>query len=244
MMKDLQPHYHLYFLLMVYPWMLTLNINHHYHFLMSMMSMMIATVTMTVLAPLQLFLAVLGLGYSMDLLVGHMDINKQLQVITLSKEFTMTSSLVSLECHFLISVTYILLLGQKCDHAGVNIAVNSPPPPPPPRESDHGPDNWTPYAGRVEFELADFIYRQNQMSASDIDTLLNLWGASAAMNGGSAPFRNHKDLYSTIDATPLGDVPWQSFSLHFNGDLPEGQVPSWKEAGYDIWFHDPRELIC
>jgi hypothetical protein len=81
------------------------------------------------------------------------------------------------------------------------------------------------------------------MSASDIDTLLNLWGASAATSGGTAPFQNHKDLYNTIDATPLGDVPWQSFSLHFNGNLPEGEVTSWMDASYDVWFRDPCELI-
>jgi hypothetical protein len=56
------------------------------------------------------------------------------------------------------------------------------------------------------------------MSAGDIDTLLNLWGASAVSNGGSAPFQNHKHLYDTIDATPLGDVP------------------SWMNAAYDVWF--------
>jgi hypothetical protein len=115
--------------------------------------------------------------------------------------------------------------------------------PPPPCESDCGPNNWTPYAGRVEFELADFIYRQNQMSASDIDTLLLLWDASAAIYGESPPFKNHKDLYNTIDATPLGDIAWKSFSLQFNGILPEGEVPSWMGASYDVWFRDPHELV-
>jgi hypothetical protein len=113
----------------------------------------------------------------------------------------------------------------------------------PPCESGNGPNDWTPYAGRVEFELADFLYRQNQMSASDIDTLLNLWSASAAAHGGSAPFQNHKHLYDTIDATPLGDIPWKSFSLHFNGNQPEGEVPSWMDASYDVWFRDPHQLV-
>jgi len=81
------------------------------------------------------------------------------------------------------------------------------------------------------------------MSASDIDTLLNLWGASAVSHGGSAPFQNHKHMYDTIDATPLGDVPWRSFSLHYNGKQPDGEVPSWMNAGYDVWFRDPRELV-
>jgi hypothetical protein len=115
--------------------------------------------------------------------------------------------------------------------------------PPPPHESDHGPNDWTPYAGRVEFELANFIYCRNQMSTSDIDTLLLLWDASAAMYGESPLFQNHKDLYNTIDATPLGDIAWKSFSLQFNGNLPEGEVPSWMGASYDVWFHDLRELV-
>jgi hypothetical protein len=137
-------------------------------------------------------------------------------------------------------MSYISHPGQKCDQHGVNIAVDSPPPP---RDSDHGPNDWTPYAGRVEFELADFLYHQNQMSASDIDTLLNLWGASAAPHGGSAPFQNHKHLYDTIDATPLGDIPWKNFSLHFNGNRPEHEVPSWMDASYDVWFRDPHQLV-
>lgn len=81
------------------------------------------------------------------------------------------------------------------------------------------------------------------MSASDIDTLLNLWGASEASHGQSAPFQNHKDMYNTIDATPLGDVKWESFSLHYNGNQPDGYVPSWMNANYDVWFRDPCALV-
>jgi hypothetical protein len=81
------------------------------------------------------------------------------------------------------------------------------------------------------------------MSASDIDTLLNLWGASAVSHRESAPFQNHKHMYDAIDATPLGDVPWKSFSLQYNGNRPDGEVPSWMNASYDVWFRDPRELV-
>ena len=63
-------------------------------------------------------------------------------------------------CHFGLLVSYVLLHpGQKCVQYGVNITAGSLPPP---HESDHGPNDWTPYAGQVEFELADFLYRQNQ----------------------------------------------------------------------------------
>ena len=133
------------------------------------------------------------------------------------------------------------LNGLKCDQHGVfNIGENTPPPP---RESDRGPDNWMPYAGRVEFELAEFIYQRNQMSGPDIDHLLYLWSVSAANYGQSAPFQNHKHLYDTIDATPLGDVPWETFSLKFNGDKPENNAPPWMDASYDVWFREIQILI-
>lgn len=132
------------------------------------------------------------------------------------------------------------LTGRICDENGHDIPLDSPPPP---RPSDYGPDNWTPFDGRVEFELADFLYRRNQMSGGDIDHLFNLWGAAAAARGDAPPFKNHTDMYETIDSTPLGDVEWESFTLNYDGPKPGGQVPSWMEADYDVWFRDPRKLI-
>ena len=46
--------------------------------------------------------------------------------------------------HFKISISYILHPGQKCDQHGDNITADLPPSP---RESDNGPNDWTPYAG-------------------------------------------------------------------------------------------------
>jgi len=58
------------------------------------------------------------------------------------------------------------------------------------------------------------------------------------------PFANHKDLYSTIDAIELGDIPWQSFTISYSGDLPEGdQAPPWMTAEYEIWFRDPERML-
>src|SRR5882724_9977697 len=73
----------------------------------------------------------------------------------------------------------------------INMETIFPDLPPPPCESDCEPDDWYPYQGQIKFEVADFLYHQNQISASDIDTLLNLWGASAATQGGAPLFQNH-----------------------------------------------------
>ena len=79
------------------------------------------------------------------------------------------------------------------------------------------------------------------MSAGNIDELLNLWGASNA--DGEAPFVDHTHLYKTIDAIPIGGVPWQSFSVSYNGPRPETNVPPWMEQTYEVYFRDPHQLF-
>jgi hypothetical protein len=138
------------------------------------------------------------------------------------------------------STLTLLFVGQICDESG-----NALPPdiPPAPRDSDKGPNDWTPYDNRLQFEVADFLFRRNQMSAGDINFLLSLWAASLAIHSDEPPFSKATHVYNTIDSTPLGDIPWQSFSLQYNGARPERNVPSWMQAEYDVWFRDPRTLV-
>lgn len=81
------------------------------------------------------------------------------------------------------------------------------------------------------------------MSAGDIDFLFKLWAASLAAHDDLPPFSNHAEMYKSIDLTPFGDLPWGVFSLEYNGDIPDGDIPSWMEMEYDVWFRDPRTLI-
>jgi hypothetical protein len=81
------------------------------------------------------------------------------------------------------------------------------------------------------------------MSAGGINCLLTLWAASLAVHNDKPPFANAAHMYNTIDSTPLGDVPWESVTLKYSGIQPEDDIPSWKEADYDVWFRDPRTLI-
>jgi hypothetical protein len=81
------------------------------------------------------------------------------------------------------------------------------------------------------------------MSAGDINCLLTIWAASLAVHNDKPPFANTAHMYNTIDSTPLGDIPWESFSLQYNGIQPEDDIPSWMEADYDVWFRDPRTLV-
>jgi hypothetical protein len=80
------------------------------------------------------------------------------------------------------------------------------------------------------------------MSAGNIDKLLTIWGASAAASGGQAPFVNHSDVYNTIDAIPVGSVPWQKFEVSYTGTRPETVLP-WMDQTYKVYFRDPRQLF-
>lgn len=103
-----------------------------------------------------------------------------------------------------------------------------------------------PYQNRTEFETARFIFSQAKMSTRNIDTLLDLWGATLLKHNDTPPYANHTDLLDTIDSTPLGDVPWQMFSLNYNGEVPDDapdDAPSWMTSSYDVWFRDPRLVV-
>ncbi|KAI0676186.1 hypothetical protein C8Q78DRAFT_1065111 [Trametes maxima] len=107
-------------------------------------------------------------------------------------------------------------------------------------------NDWAPYRDRVVFELADLLYRKEQMPASNINTLLELWTVTLAKHSDTAPFATQAELYETIDNTPLGEVKWQSFDLMFSGDRPSGtssRVPPWMDDKFRVFYRDPMTII-
>ena len=104
---------------------------------------------------------------------------------------------------------------MPCDSNGNFIGPSTPPPP---HRPTNDPNDWTPYKSRLDFKIAEFLFSCNQMSGGDINILLELWAASLLKHNDELAFANHKDIYDTIDMTPLGDIPWQSFSVRYNGD--------------------------
>lgn len=91
--------------------------------------------------------------------------------------------------------------------------------------------------------MADFLYRRNQMPGVQIDELFDIWAASLREDGGQPPFADHDDVYGTIDAIPRGGEPWSTFSVKYSGPLPEGEVPPWMLASYDVHFRNPRTVL-
>ncbi|KAF8872810.1 hypothetical protein BD779DRAFT_1613747 [Infundibulicybe gibba] len=114
---------------------------------------------------------------------------------------------------------------------------------PPPPEYSPPLNDFTPYNNRAEFELADLLYRRTQMPATQINDLLQIWATTLPADN-DPPFVNKQDLYDTIDLSPLGGVPWESFGVSYNGDMGDGDSPApWKMAEYDVWFRDPRLVL-
>ena len=91
----------------------------------------------------------------------------------------------------------------------------------------------------MAFELAEFLYSHEQMSATKIDQLLAI---VASMYDRDPPFHSHKDLYDMIDTTTHRDTPWNSFSVMYLGATPDNP-PSWMTAEYDIWYHNPKVVL-
>ncbi|KAJ6584206.1 hypothetical protein B0H10DRAFT_2234635 [Mycena sp. CBHHK59/15] len=131
-----------------------------------------------------------------------------------------------------------LMNGRPCDRNANFLPPNTPPPP---RERPP-PDDFSPYAGLEDFVLADLLYRRVQMSAGAIDELMQNW-ASRPQSSGDPPFADHEDLYNTIDATEVGHVPWQSFTITYNKPLAPGDVTPWKTQDYVVHFRDPRLVL-
>ncbi|KAF7350244.1 hypothetical protein MVEN_01327900 [Mycena venus] len=130
-----------------------------------------------------------------------------------------------------------ILNGRPCDEHGNFLPPGAPPPP-----SYHAPpDNWASYVEQADFDLADLLYRRVQMSAADIDELMQNWASRPG--AADPPFANHRDLYSTIDATAIGHVPWQSFNVSWNGvHNPDDDTP-WKNQEYTVYFRDPLAVL-
>ena len=79
------------------------------------------------------------------------------------------------------------------------------------------------------------------MSGAKLDK--HLQNLAALYPDQGPPFADHKEMYSVIDAIKEGDIPWQSFSVTYDGELPDGNVPPWMTASYEVWYRDPLRTM-
>ena len=49
-------------------------------------------------------------------------------------------------------------------------------------------------------------------------------------------------MYTTIDSSVLGDVPWQCMATEVPEDVDE-RAPSWIQTSYEVWYRDPEIVV-
>ncbi len=129
--------------------------------------------------------------------------------------------------------------GTPCDKDGYDLPDGSGLPP----IDELEPLDFYPFEGRAEFEFAEFLYSEVEMSAGKVDKLLELL---AALYPERAPsISDHKELYRLIDSIRQGDIPWDSFSVQYNSALldPNTPRPPWMDQAYEIWFRNPLHML-
>ncbi|KAF5331240.1 hypothetical protein D9611_013145 [Ephemerocybe angulata] len=134
------------------------------------------------------------------------------------------------------------LTGIPTDEYGDPLPPGTPPPP---RTDDLDADeqDWFPFSGESEFRLADFLYRDEEMSASKINHLLEIWALDKSKQDAFAPFASYQQMYETIDAIEFGDAPWKSFSLTSADGTGDPNEPTWKNTSYTVWYRDLSVVV-
>ncbi|KAF8326760.1 hypothetical protein F5887DRAFT_899548 [Amanita rubescens] len=132
-----------------------------------------------------------------------------------------------------------IINGRRHDALGNPLPPDAPPPP----WEERLPSDYSPFSSRESFLLADLLFRRAQMSAGNIDDLME-YIACLVPPDQDPPFSNSRDLYETIDAAKLGQVPWRSFTLSYQPAEGENisDVP-WKSKTFEVWFRDPQEVL-
>ncbi|KAG6805595.1 hypothetical protein H0H92_014794, partial [Tricholoma furcatifolium] len=104
-------------------------------------------------------------------------------------------------------------------------------------------DDYSPFPDRAHFEFGEFLYSHVQMSAPKIDRLLHILKCMCPTEGPQVS--STLEIYKMIDEIQNGDVPWDSFSITYNGPHTVGvrTVPPWMTDTYDIWFRDPLTIF-
>ncbi|KAH9974793.1 hypothetical protein BGW80DRAFT_1490177 [Lactifluus volemus] len=130
------------------------------------------------------------------------------------------------------------LKALPCDANGTFLPPGSQPTP----RAHATPDDWTPFENKLQFLVADLLYRRVEMSATSIDLLMELWASSMDGFGTSSPFRSHQHMYATVDSSSLGGVTWRCLVAGFSESIPRS-APSWKRTDYEVWYRDPDEVV-
>ncbi|KAH6884299.1 hypothetical protein BKA70DRAFT_1468570 [Coprinopsis sp. MPI-PUGE-AT-0042] len=131
------------------------------------------------------------------------------------------------------------LTGQCYTPEGVPVSRGTSPQP----RSQQDENDWTPFEDDVQFGIADFLYRCEEMSQQNINHLLDLWALSLMKHGATfGPYDNYQHIFDTIDEIKQGDAPWSCLKITVNEDMDDN-TPTWKSQPYEVWYRDPEVVL-
>ena len=127
---------------------------------------------------------------------------------------------------------------MPCDAQGNFLPEGAPPPP----WEERANDDFGTFNDAAAFELADLLFRRDQMSGTHINDLLQIWARTLPQDQ-DPPFASKNEMYNAIDNLDLGGAPWNCFTVKYNGEIKEGDVTPWKHKSFEVWHRDPRILM-
>src|SRR6267142_1527941 len=128
-------------------------------------------------------------------------------------------------------------IALPCNSNGNTLPLGHPPSP----QATVPESDWTPFNSKVQFKVADLVYHHTEISASNIDTLVEIWAQSLSKYGACTLFESHSEMHCVIDSSALGNIPWQCLMT----DVPDGVTehsPIWMQMCYEVWYHDPEAV--
>jgi hypothetical protein len=131
--------------------------------------------------------------------------------------------------------------GKPCKKNGSPLSDASEPPPQAALNSCD-PADWTPSKIMQHFSLLS-IFSKMIRHQQVILTGLHIVSDLLTVHSDQPPFLDHMDVYQIIDAIPIGGVPWQSFTVTYEGPKPISDIPKWMDTEYTVWFRDPHQLF-
>ncbi|KAH9040822.1 hypothetical protein EDB84DRAFT_1587510 [Lactarius hengduanensis] len=95
--------------------------------------------------------------------------------------------------------------------------------------------DWGAFESKEGFEMAELLYSKAHISAGHVDTLLNIMEWSSG-----------NTCMLAIDELTVGDVPWQSFTVNYDGELSDdvdGAQPKWMSDVHEVFYRDPHLIV-
>jgi hypothetical protein len=89
----------------------------------------------------------------------------------------------------------VILPAKPCREDGSALSPNAMPP------EKSWNVNWSPFEDELQFCIADFLYRREEMSQGNINTLLNLWGLSLMKHGATLALSTITNTFSIQSTT-------------------------------------------